>query len=130
MLSISRATRVFLATAATDLRKGFDGLHAPVENVIEEDPFAGHLFVFRNQRRDRIKLLWWDRDGWSLFYKRLEKGHYEFPTDRMKQASQRCEIRAEELMLLLEGIDLESVKRRPRYERPSVANATTARSSL
>lgn len=130
MLNISRTTRVFLATVPTDMRKGFDGLHALVENVIEEDPFAGHLFVFRNQRRDRIKLLWWDRDGWSLFYKRLEKGCYEFPTDRKEQTSRRCEIRAEELLLLLEGIDLGSVKRRPRYERPSVVNDTTARSSV
>lgn len=130
MLSISRTTRVFLATGATDLRKGFDGLHALVENVIEEDPFAGHLFVFRNQRRDRIKLLWWDRDGWALFYKRLEKGRYEFPTDRLEHHSRRSEIRAEELMLLLEGIDLGSVKRRPRYERPGVTDAKAARSSL
>jgi transposase len=130
MLSISRTTRVFLATGATDMRKGFDGLHALVENVIEEDPFAGHLFVFRNQRRDRIKLLWWDRDGWSIFYKRLEKGCYEFPTDRIEQASRRCEIQAEELMLLLEGIDLKSVKRHRRYERPPVMAGQTTRSSL
>ncbi len=130
MLSISRTTRVFLATVATDMRKGFDGLHALVETVIEEDPFAGHLFVFRNQRRDRIKLLWWDRDGWALFYKRLERGSYEFPTDRREQRSHRCEIRVEELMLLLEGIDLGSVKRRPRYERPSVTDVKTAGSSL
>jgi transposase len=128
MLSIPRTTRVFLATVPTDMRKGFDGLHALVETVIEEDPFAGHLFVFRNQRRDRIKLLWWDRDGWSIFYKRLEKGRYEFPTDRIEQAS--CEIRAEELMLLLEGIDLKSVKRHPRYERPSVMAGQATRSSL
>ena len=100
MLSIARTTRVFLATVPTDMRKGFDGLHALVEKWIEEDPFAGHLFVFRNQRRDRIKLLWWDRDGWALFYKRLEKGRYEFPTDRIEHNSHRGEIRAEELMLL------------------------------
>lgn len=124
MLTISRATRVFLATSATDMRKGFDGLAALVETVIEQDPFSGHLFVFRNQRRDRLKLLWWDRDGWALFYKRLEQGTYEFPTDRQAKRSGdsvRLEIRAEELALLLEGIELASVKRRPRYQRPQAA---------
>jgi transposase len=135
MLTISRTTRVFLATRPTDMRKGFDGLFALVENVIREDPFSGHLFVFRNQRRNRLKVLWWDRDGLAIFYKRLERGGYEFPTDRpTKGASSgndsRCEIRADELALLLEGIDLESVKRRPRYERPTTAAAKTPASSL
>ena len=137
MLTISRTTRVFLATAPTDMRKGFDGLSALVENVIREDPFSGHLFVFRNQRRDRLKLLWWDRDGWALFYKRLERGGYEFPTDRAAKGAgargsdaSRCEIRADELALLLEGIDLRSVKRRPRYERPAAVPAKTPTSSL
>lgn len=141
MLTISRATRVFLATSPTDMRKGFDGLCALVENVIQEDPFSGHLFVFRNQRRDRLKLLWWDRDGWALFYKRLEKGSYQFPMDAAvrtgpdrarsgRDDARRLEIRADELALLLEGIDLESVKRRPRYERPVAAAAQTRASSL
>jgi transposase len=130
MLTISRTTRVFLATRPTDMRKGFDGLAALVEHVIREDPFSGHLFVFRNQRRDRLKLLWWDRDGWALFYKRLERGGYEFPTDRTTgNDSPRCEIRADELALLLEGIDLQSVKRRPRYERPTADPVRTPASS-
>ena len=134
MLTFSRTTRVFLATGPTDLRKGFDGLFALVENVIKEDPFSGHLFVFRNQRRDRLKALWWDRDGLAIFYKRLERGCYQFPTDASSNPSprkdgvnssisdhhsNRCEIRMDELSLLLEGIDLSSVKRRPRYERPT-----------
>lgn len=137
MLSISRTTRVFLATEPTDMRKGFDGLCALVETAIEEDPFSGHLFVFRNQRRDRLKLLWWDRDGWALFYKRLERGGYEFPTDRRTSSphaahdtARRCEIRADELTLLLEGIDLGSVKRRPRYERPPTVEPKSPVSSL
>jgi transposase len=137
MLSVSRTTRVFLATRPTDMRKGFDGLFALVETVLQEDPFSGHLFVFRNQRRDRLKLLWWDRDGWAVFYKRLERGGYEFPTDRKRPSSSaasdnspRCEIRAEELALLLEGIDLASVKRRPRYERPKTEAGKAPASSL
>jgi len=137
MLSISRTTRVFLATEPTDMRKGFDGLFALVENVIQQDPFSGHLFVFRNARRDRLKILWWDRDGLAIFYKRLERGGYEFPTDRTVRKpndstapddqghSPRCEIRADELALLLEGIDLGSVKRRPRYHRPLTSDLKT-----
>ena len=140
MLNLSRTVRVFLALQPTDMRKGFDGLFALVENVIDQDPYSGHLFVFRNQRRDRLKILWWDRDGLAIFYKRLERGSYQFPldaerstspgTDSNQAKSLRCEIRAEELALLLEGIDLGSVKRRPRYERPTSATAKTPTSSL
>ena len=127
---------MFLATEPTDLRKGFDGLFALVENVIREDPFSGHLFVFRNQRRDRLKVLWWDRDGLAIFYKRLERGSYQFPTDVPngsvdgRQRAARCEIRADELALLLEGIELTSVKRRPRYERPKSRDQSAPVSSL
>ena len=142
MLSISLTTRVFLATAPTDMRKGFDGLFALVENVISEDPFSGHLFVFRNRRRDRLKVLWWDRDGLAIFYKRLESGSYQFPLDAGVKASvvksavsntegtaaARCEIQSDELALLLEGIDLGSVKRRQRYQRP-VADVKSASSA-
>ena len=140
MLSIPRSTRVFLATEPTDLRKGFDGLFTLVENVIQQDPFSGHLFVFRNQRRDRLKILWWDRDGLAIFYKRLERGRYQFPTDLTMSrptgsnngpgSSRRCEIRAEELALLLEGIDLASVKHRPRYQRPTPSDVKSPASSL
>jgi hypothetical protein len=125
------------------MRKGFDGLFAIVENIIREDPFSGHLFVFRNHRRDRLKILWWDRDGLAIFYKRLEQGGYQFPTDTTVQKSRkrnskcssdspagddsklpRCEIRADELTLLLEGIDLGSVKRRTRYQRPTIPDGS------
>lgn len=140
MLSISSTTRVFLATAPTDMRKGFDGLFALVENVIQEDPFSGHLFVFRNRRRDRLKVLWWDRDGLAIFYKRLESGSYQFPMDAGAKvsvvksavstadgtAASRCEIRSDELSLLLAGIDLGSVKRRRRYHRPSADEKLTS----
>lgn len=140
MLSVSRTTRVFLATEPTDMRKGFDGLFAIVENIIREDPFSGHLFVFRNHRRDRLKILWWDRDGLAIFYKRLERGSYQFPTDTVVRksggslsgtsSSQRCEIRADELSLLLEGIDLASVKRRRRYQRPVTADVNASASRM
>ena len=123
MLSISRTTRVFLATEPTDMRKRFDGLFAIVESVIQEDPFSGHLFVFRIRRRDRLKVLWWDRDELAIFYKRLERGGYQFSMDVAAQSGvteQRCEIRADELSLLLNGTDRTSVKLRKRYQRPAV----------
>lgn len=114
------------------MRKGFDGLFALVEGVIQEDPFSGHLFVFRNRKRDRLKILWWDRDGLAIFYKRLERGHFQFPTDagvrKDRAGGPRCEIRSDELSLLLEGIDLCSVRRRPRYERTATANTESAAS--
>ena len=129
MLSIPSTTRVFLATEPTDMRKGFDGLFALVENVIREDPFSGHLFVFRNRRRDRLKVLWWDTDGLAIFYKRLERGNYRFPTDsealKSDTAKSRCEIRSDELSLLLAGIDLGSVKRRRRYQHPVSDNSSS-----
>lgn len=131
---------MFLATEPTDMRKGFDGLFALVENVIKEEPFSGHLFVFRNHRRDRLKALWWDRDGWAVFYKRLERGCYQFPTDvtarkandsaSEQDNARSCEIRADELALLLEGIDLGSVKRRVRYQRPATTQVKIPTSSL
>ena len=69
MLTIPHRTRVFLATTPTDMRKSFDGLYALVESVLQKAPLSGHLFVFRNRRRDRLKLLWWDQDGLAIFYK-------------------------------------------------------------
>ncbi|HEY0983981.1 IS66 family insertion sequence element accessory protein TnpB [Schlesneria sp.] len=87
MLNLSRTVRVFLALQPTDMRKGFDGLLALVQNVIDQDPFSGHLLVFRNQRRDRLKILWWDQDGLAIFYKRLERGSYQFPMDEERSTS-------------------------------------------
>jgi len=119
MLSLSPNTRIFLATEPTDMRKGFDGLFALVETVIEQDPFAGHLFLFRNRNRDRVKILYWDRDGLAQWYKRLEKGSFQFPTDVTadEERPRSCEIRADELAMLLGGLDLSQVKRRKRFER-------------
>ena len=128
MLTLPPSTQVFVSTRPTDMRRSFDGLVGQVRDFLGEDPLSGHLFVFHNRHSDRIKILWWDRDGLAIFYKRLEKGSYQFPTDTMARTSNgstsdrdsapRCEIRADELALLLEGIDLRSVKRRPRYQRP------------
>ncbi len=73
------SVRVFLAAEPADMRCAFDGLTARVQSLLEQDPFSGHLFVFRNKRGDRVKILFWDRSGFCLWYKRLEKGTFRFP---------------------------------------------------
>jgi transposase len=86
---------------------------------VQEDPLAGHLFVFRNRNRDRLKILYWDRDGLAIWYKRLEAGTWQLPTDLNAAAGgvTSAEITTEELSLLLGGIDLRTVERRRRYQR-------------
>jgi len=115
MLSIPANVRVYLCTTATDMRKSFDGLHTLVLQVFKRDPLNGHLFLFVNRRGDRIKILWWDRDGLALFYKRLEAGTYQLPVT--SDDSQGVEIDATQLAMLLNGIDVQSAKRRKRYSR-------------
>ena len=115
MLSIPGALKIFLAVTPTDLRKSHDGLAALVEHVLEADPFSGQLFVFRNKRSDRVKLLYWDGDGYALWYKRLEIGSYCFPA--APEGATRVAIAASDLSMLLSGVDLTSVKRSRRYQR-------------
>jgi transposase len=109
MLSLPPSVRIFVATGATDLRKSFDGLSALAQSVLRQDPLSGHLFIFANRRRDRVKILHWDRSGFVLLYKRLEEGTFRVP--------ERGEIEARELMMLLEGIDTEDVRERRWYRR-------------
>jgi transposase len=113
MLSFPANVRVFLCTQPTDLRKGFDGLHALASQVFQRDPLEGHLFLFLNRRRDRIKLLYWDRDGLAVWAKRLELGTYQIPSSPAE--SRGMELDATQLALLLTGIDLKSAQRRKRY---------------
>lgn len=103
------------------MRRSFDGLSGMAASIIEQDPLCGHLFVFRNRNRDRVKILYWDRDGLAIWYKRLEKGTFQFPTDLIdrEQRQPRAEISVDELSLLLGGIDLRSVERRKRFKRPN-----------
>jgi len=93
------------------MRRSFDGLAAMAERVVRQDPLSGHLFVFRGRRGDRIKILSWDGDGYALWYKRLEAGVFRFPSE----AAEAKEISAADLGLILEGIDLRSVKRQKRF---------------
>lgn len=115
MLNLPANVRIYLCTTPADMRKSFDGLHVLVRQVFELDPLDGHLFLFVNRRRDRVKLLWWDRDGLALFYKRLEAGTYELPA--VLDDAQGVEIDATSLALLLGGVELKSAKRRKRYSR-------------
>ncbi len=113
MLSIATGTRIFFAAGATDMRKGFNGLQGIVTSALEQDPLSGHLFLFVNRRRDKLKILYWDGDGLAIWYKRLEQGSFQLPKVAANQSS--AEIRSDELTMLLRGIDLSSVRRRKRY---------------
>ena len=115
----SAAAQVWIATAPVDMRKSFDGLAEIVRTFLGQDPLSGHLFVFRNKSGDRIKVLWWDRDGLAIFYKRLEEGCFTFPMPSDEAA--QIELTAADLQLVLQGIDPTKVKRGKRYQRPSVA---------
>jgi transposase len=118
VLNLSELVRIYLSTQPTDMRKGFDSLAAVVRDWLGHDPLSGHLFVFRSRRGDRVKLLWWDRDGLAIVYKRLEQGVFRFPAAGDPEA-RSIEVSAEELSLVLWGIDPASVKRQKRYQRAS-----------
>jgi len=101
MLSLSPATRIFVALEPVDMRLGFNGLYARVQSVLQQEVTAGHWFVFTNRRRNRLKLLWWDGSGLWVCAKRLEKGTFGWPTG---QGLSQC-LRPEELTLLIHGIE-------------------------
>jgi transposase len=110
---IPSGTRIWLAAGATDMRRGFDGLAALVQQRLGADPFSGHLFIFRGRRGDRVKLLWWDGDGMCLLAKRLERGRFVWP----QAADGAVHLSAAQLSMLLEGIDW----RTPRRSAPELA---------
>jgi transposase len=97
------------------MRRSFDGLHALVRDHLQLDAFSGHLYLFANKRRDRLKLLYWDRSGFAIWAKRLEAGTFAIPLG--EPGAKRFEITVEELGALLSGINLEQAKRRKRYHR-------------
>jgi transposase len=115
-MDVSTPLRIWLCTGRTDMRCGFDRLASMAEQVTGQDVLSGHLFVFRNRSGDRLKILYWDRDGFVLFYKRLEEGLFKLPKLEPEQRS--VPLKASELAMLLDGIDLASVKRSKRYRRP------------
>ena len=115
MISLPPTVKIFLAIEPADMRKGFDGLKALVEAELGCDPLSGHLFVFRSRRGDRLKILYWDRDGLAVWAKRLEAGRFSWP--RVREDQRQVELLPAELAMLLEGIDLANIKRQPRYSR-------------
>ena len=115
-----QTTRIWLAVEATDMRCGFDRLAERVSAVISQDPLSGHLFVFASRRHERLKILTWDRDGYVLWYKRLEAGVFKLP--RVEQGARSIELRASVLAMMLDGIDMTRLKRTPRYRRTNASN--------
>jgi transposase len=118
-LDHSATTRIWLATAPADMRCGFDRLAELAQVVTDQNPMDGHLFLFRGRSGDRLKILHWDKDGWALWYKRLEEGVFKLP--RIDAQAKSVELRASELAMMLDGIDLRSVKRVKRYSRGSTS---------
>ena len=113
MLTLPPSVRVYLATEPVDLRRGHDGLCAIVRSKYDLDPYSGHLFVFVGRRRDRVKVLYWDRGGFVLVYKRLEKGRFRLP--HVPHDAPNVVLDAASLAMLLDGVDLASVRRAPAW---------------
>lgn len=113
MLSLPASMRIFVCLQPADMRRSFDGLARMALEVVQEDPSSGHLFVFRNRRGDRVKVLYWDRDGYALWYKRLEVGTFRFPD----ASADATEWSPAELAMVLEGIVAQGVSRGKRFER-------------
>ena len=123
LVQFPASVRIFLCTQPTDMRKSFDGLIGQVHAFVVQDPLSGHLFLFMNRRRDRVKILFWDRDGLVIWYKRLEAGTFQ-QLDATSQSnpttgSAGVELSITDLALILTGIDLGTARRRKRYSRAS-----------
>ena len=111
MISLPATVRIFVAVVPIDFRNGFDGLAQLTRDLIKQDPLSGHLFVFSNLRRDRVMILYWDRDGLAVWMKRLEQGTFRWPSPE----AQQVEWSTAELAAVLGGIDLKGSRRRPRF---------------
>jgi len=114
MLTLPPSVRIYLAAGATDLRRSMDGLSALVKERLGLEPLSGHLFVFRNRRGDRVKILVWERSGYWVLYKRLERGTFAWPAE---ETGTPFEMRSSDLQLLLSGVDVSSTRRRRWYDR-------------
>ena len=118
MFGLPTSVRIFLAAAPADMRKGFDGLARLVE-MHQLDLYSGHLFAFLSRRADRVKILTWDRGGFVLYYKRLERGRFRWPA--LEAGAQHVTLDAGQLAMLLDGVDLARVRRSRVWEPPSIA---------
>lgn len=117
MLAFSNTSAIYMSSRPLDFRKQFDGLCGEVMDFLDKDPQNGSLFVFYNKRRDRLKMLWFQPDGFWIFYKRLEAGTFQIP--KPLGDSNECILAPEQLQLILSGIDFTSIKRRKRYHLSS-----------
>lgn len=124
MLTLPASVRIYVAAEAVDLRRGFDGLAAATRSVIRGDPMSGHVFVFLNRRRNRVKLLVWDRTGFLILYKRLERGTFHLNTEP-RIGERHVEMDAGDLALMLEGLDLRNARRHTRWRRMPHARMRT-----
>jgi len=115
MLTLPPSVHVYIAAEPTDLRRSFDGLSALVAHGLGHDPLSGHLYVFRNRRGDQVRVLFWDRNGYALYAKRLSRGRFRFAWKPSSGAT-HIEVEAAELALMLEGIDLAGARRRSRWQ--------------
>lgn len=113
MIGLTLPSTIFLSAKATDMRKSIDGLCGEVHNYFECNSVDGSLFIFYNRRRDKMKLLFWDRDGYWVLYKRLEAGTFQVPA--LQEGATRVSLDSEKLQLILFGIDLDSVQHRKRF---------------
>ena len=120
-LDQSSGIRIWLATEPADMRCGFDRLAELAQTVTDRNPMDGNLFLFRGRGGDRLKILYWDKDGFALWYKRLEEGTFKLP--RIEPGQSSIELRASELAMMLDGIDLRSIRRVKRYERKKKVNS-------
>lgn len=119
MLMLPPSVRIYLATEPCDMRKGFDGLVAVVQNAWKLDPYSGHLFCFIGKRRDRIKILVFDRGGFAMFYKRLERSRFKLPP--IGPQTETLMLESPQLAMLLDGIDIGRVKKPLRWTPPEMA---------
>ena len=113
MIPLANQCQLYLYTGVADMRKAFDGLSGLVTSVLGRDPLDGSMYIFLNRRKNRMKCLIWDGDGFWLFYKRLEKGTFQIPFH--VTGDEAIRLSYEQWMLILKGIDLSSIKHRPRY---------------
>jgi transposase len=120
VLTISNTTKIFLCMTPIDMRRSFDSLAGIVQDALGQDSFSGHLFVFRNREESKIKILYWDRDGYAIWYKRLERGTFKLPT-----AASGFEVEATEFMMLLQGVESRGLRKQQRYSRKTELSGTS-----
>lgn len=127
MIALPPQVRVFLYRRPTDMRKSFHGLIALTESAIRKDPLSGSFFVFVNRRRDRIKILYWGQTGFCIWYQQLQQGTYQLPSHDSLEAQDTLEVTRSQLSLILDGIDLSSVRQRRRFQLHREAADTRVR---